>query len=63
MKTITLTIELTYDDTVMHGNDERDIKYFYEKILEGKMSLYSYEIGDTVGEALVVSYQTSGGVN
>ena len=50
MKTIKLSIELEYDDAVMHGDDNESKAWFYHDILFGeKLIVHSNEIGDTVG--------------
>lgn len=55
MTKIKMEIELKYDDTIMHGNDEEAIKWFFEDILyRDRLILHSNEIGDEVGEVKVL---------
>ena len=59
MKTIKLTVELTYNDEVMHENDQESIDWFYNDILKQQQNdelllLHSNEIGDTIGEIKVI---------
>ena len=52
---LTLTIELTFDENAMHGNDPEEREWFYSTILLGKeLILHSNKIGDTVGTVKVV---------
>lgn len=60
MKTITLTVELTYDPDLMHGDNQDDISWFENDILLQKagpelLLLHSDYIGDTLGEIKVLS--------
>ena len=62
MKTIKMTIELTYNDEVMHGDDPESIDWFYTGILmrkhgEDLLMLHSNEIGDTIGEVKVLEIE------
>ena len=53
---LTLTIELTFDENAMHGNDQEEREWFYNTILLGEeLILHSNEIGDTVGTVKVLS--------
>ena len=57
MKTLTLEIELEYDDEMMHGNEEEAIDWFHNEILigdKGLLQLHSNEIGDHVGKVKCV---------
>ena len=59
MKTITLTVELTYDPDLIHGDDKEAIEWFENDILRQKagpelLLLHSNEIGDTIGEIKVL---------
>ena len=54
MKTIRLLIDLTYDDEIMHGDDEGAIAWFREQVLKGELLLHSNVIGDEVGEVRVL---------
>ena len=59
MKTIRLTIELTYDSGIMHGEDERSKQWFFNEILNGEngdLVLHSNEIGDTIGTVKVIQH-------
>lgn len=56
MQKLTLVIELTYDDDLMHGSHQDSIEWFEEEILlngAGGLSLFSGEIGDTIGEVTI----------
>jgi len=56
MKTIKLTVELKYDDKMMHGDDKESIDWFYNYILKkDKLFLHSNEIGDEVGTIKVLN--------
>ena len=58
MKTIRLTVDLTYDQEVMHGDDEEAIAWF-NGILAGKdLMLGDFgELGDMIGSVKVVTQQ------
>ena len=64
MKSLKLEIEFTYDDTLMHGNDESCREWFLSDVLmdlEG-LELFSRHIGACVGDAKVVRI-IDGGLN
>lgn len=59
MKTLKMTVELTYDPELMHGNDPVAIEWFENDILrqkgnDGLLLLHSNEIGDEIGEIKVL---------
>jgi len=59
MKTLRITVELTYDDNLMHGNEQESIDWFENDILmqkaEGEeLRLHSTEIGDFIGTIKVL---------
>jgi len=58
MKTITLEIELTYDDDMMHGGDHGDDDaktWFFRDVLSNELELYEKaELGDEIGKVKVV---------
>ena len=59
MKTLRMTIELTYDDDMMHGVEQESIDWFENDILLNKaggedLLLHSNEIGDTIGTIKVL---------
>lgn len=54
MKTLVITAELTYDDTLMHEDDEQGIKWFYNDVLKGDLYVHSNEIGDEIGEIRIL---------
>ena len=56
MKTMRLEIELTYDDMLMHGDDEEERAWFFNDLLmkPQDLALFSNEIGDVVGDVKVV---------
>jgi len=55
MKSLTLVIELEYDDEIMHHDDQEARDWFYNNILLGRggLLLHSNEIGDTIGSVTV----------
>ncbi len=62
MKTITLEIELTYDDDMMHGNTPDGLEWFRCIVLQdglrnksNLLRLYSDALDDMIGEVRVVS--------
>jgi len=56
MKTIRMTVELEYDDKLMHGTNIEEIEWFHKEILrEGGLALFSNEIGDILGDITVIS--------
>lgn len=65
MKTLTMEIELTYDDVLAHsGDDDKEgMDWFFNCVLMGKRSrimkagkllLHHSEIGDTIGTVRVL---------
>lgn len=56
MKTLQMMIELQYDADIMHGDDQEARDWFINDILQGDggLSLYSSEIGDTIGAVRVI---------
>jgi len=56
-------VELNYDKDVMHGDDPEGIKYFEEEILEGKLILFSSEIGDDVGKIKIIKEMKKSEIN
>ncbi len=59
MKTVGMTIELTYDNETMHEEDGESLRWFMEDVLMGQgdeegLLLFSSLIGDTIGEVKVV---------
>jgi hypothetical protein len=58
MEKIKLEVELSYDATLMHGNDKESIKWFYKDILMSRrkndLFLHSNEIGDEIGTIKVL---------
>lgn len=53
-----MTIELKYDDKMMHGNNKESRDWFYNDILKSKrkndLVLHSNEIGDEIGTVKVL---------
>ena len=52
MKTIKIEVELTYDDNVMHGDDQDAIDWFVYDVLlnpDEDLILHSNDIGDMLG--------------
>lgn len=59
MKTLNLKIELNYDDKNWHGKDREAKEWFFNEVLsEGKLELFSDEVGDMIGEVKIL-----GGMN
>lgn len=60
MKTLTLLVELTYDDEVIHGGDS-DLEsrgWFYDEVLfgaSGELILHSNLLGDEIGGVKVLN--------
>jgi hypothetical protein len=55
MKTIRLTIDLTYDDQVMHEDDPEGIEWFKSILLGDSLQLFEFgDICDTLGSVKVV---------
>jgi len=50
MRALTLQIEVEYDEEAMHGDDQVSIDWFYDDVIDGKLYLYSEEIGDMIGK-------------
>lgn len=63
MKTIRLEIELTYDDELTHsGEKDQECKeLFYDCLLfpQDRLTLFSNEIGDEMGDVKVLSVDNS----
>ena len=62
MKTLRMVIDLTYDEQVMHADDPGAIRWFNELLNhpDGKLMLYSSDLGDHIGEVEVVGRSTCG---
>ena len=56
MKTMRLEIELTYDDMLMHGDDEEGIEWFLNDLLMGLegLELLSREMDSYIGDVKVI---------
>ena len=56
MKAIKLEIELTYDDMLMHGDDEECIEWFLTDLLMGLegLELLSREMDSYIGDVKVI---------
>jgi len=55
MVKIKLLVELKYDDTAMHGDDDQAKEWFFKDILkQDRLILHSNEIGDEIGEVTVL---------
>lgn len=56
MKTLKFSVELTYDDTVMHGEEPDSIQWFRSILVDqtpGNLLLHSQEIGDEIGTMII----------
>jgi hypothetical protein len=59
---IQLCIELDYDDDIWHSDCIEDKLWFYNDILSieyGKLSLFSNEIGDMIGDVKIINKNIS----
>jgi hypothetical protein len=55
MKTIRLTIDFTYDDESMHGDEPESIEWFENILLGDNLHLSDFgDIGDVLGSVKVV---------
>jgi hypothetical protein len=55
MKTIRLTVDLTYDEQVMHGNEPEEIEWFKSILLGDYLELGEFgDLGDMIGSVKVV---------
>jgi hypothetical protein len=54
MKKINLNIELEYDDTMMHGDDQDAIDWFNDEVMTQELELFSHHIGDFIGKVTVI---------
>jgi hypothetical protein len=56
MKAIKLEIELTYDDMLMHGDDEEGIDWFLNDLLMGLegLELLSRDMDSYIGDVKVI---------
>ena len=57
MKKVILTIELEYDDILMHSGDADGYAkaWFEDYILGGELLVHSDELGDTIGTAKIIN--------
>jgi hypothetical protein len=56
MKTIRLTIDLTYDDELMHEGDPEGIEWFKSILLGDSLQLFEFgDICDTLGSVKVIA--------
>lgn len=55
MRTIRMTIDLTYDDAVWHGDDEESTAWFKKLLWGDDLQLGDFgEAGDTIGTVKVL---------
>ena len=55
MKKIKLLVELEYDESIIYGNDQEAMKWFFDEILaKDRLILHSKEIGDEIGEIKLI---------
>jgi hypothetical protein len=57
MRTIRLTVELTYDNDVMHNDDSESEAWFCHQLLDSVdgLILHSNDLGDSLGTVKVLS--------
>jgi hypothetical protein len=56
MRTIRLTIDLTYDDELIHGDEGISIKWFENILLGDNLHLFELgDIGDILGSVKVIA--------
>ena len=61
MKTIRLTVDLTYDDQTWHGDDEESIEWFHKIIMGEDLQLGDFgEAGDMIATVKVISTEFGG---
>jgi hypothetical protein len=55
MKTLKMTVEFTYDDSIWHGDSEEDKDWFFDSILFGPdLQLGEFgDVGDMLGDIKV----------
>ena len=55
MRTIRLTVDFTYDEQVMHGNEPEAIEWFTSILLGDDLHLGDFgDVGDMIGSVKVV---------
>jgi hypothetical protein len=61
MKTLKMTVELTYDDTMWHRDDEEDRAWFFNEVLLGAdLQLGDVgDVGDMIGDIKVLTVEES----
>jgi hypothetical protein len=57
MKILIIKAELSFDEEMMYCN-ELEKGWFYEDVLEGKLELFSEEIGDMVGSIKIIEIES-----
>jgi hypothetical protein len=58
MKTIRLTIDLTYEDDVMHGDDLDSVEWFKSILLGDDLQLGAFpHLGDMIGDVKVIEIE------
>jgi hypothetical protein len=58
MKTLKMTVELTYDDELMHSNDEEAENWFFNDILGGNnlILMDRGDLGDDLGDIKILGF-------
>jgi len=58
MKTLRMTIDLEYDDTIMYGHDLDAKEWFFNNVIHGDYLLLNDngDIGDTLGKVRVIDW-------
>jgi hypothetical protein len=59
MKTLKMTVELTYDDSLWHVNDKEDKTWFFDEVLFGPdLQLGDFgDVGDMLGDIRVLTVE------
>ena len=62
MTKLTMIVELTYDEDIMHHDSPEEVAWFMDSILLNpppeSLLLHSNELGDTIGEVKILSILT-----
>ena len=59
MTKLKMTVELTYNADLMHGDDTESINWFHNLLKNDELILHSNEIGDEIGTVRVLKISGS----